>query len=142
MKNILMSILFFSLFSCNDESIKMSELDFSDFNQSSILKNDIKKTLIISEFETAVYKKNDTIEIIEYNRNGNIKNIWRKSFMYSINEVYEYDSLNLEKQKIHFTDFKAVFNFRYEFDNKNLKLYKYYLEPSTGISKQRLIIKF
>ncbi len=114
----------------------MSELDFSDFNQPSILKNGIKKTIMISEFDTAIYKKNDTIEIIEYNKNGNIKRVWRKSFMYSINEVYEYDSLNLEKQKIYFTDFKAVFNFRYEFDNKNLKLYKYYLEPSIGISKE------
>jgi hypothetical protein len=138
MKNVLSTILIFSFLSCKDETIKISELDFLDFNQTSILKNDIKKTLLISEFETAIYKKNDTIEVIEYNRNGNIKNVWRKSFMYSINEVFEYDSLNLEKQKIHFTDFKAVFNFRYEFDNENLMLYKYYIEPSTGISNQEI----
>ncbi len=137
MKSILLLIILtFSLFSCNDKTLKMSELDFLDFNQASILKNDIKKTLLISGFDTALYKKNDTIEIIEYNKSGNIKNVWRKSFMYSINEEYEYDSLNLEKQKIFFTDFKAIFNFRYEFDNDSLILYKYYTKPSIGISKQ------
>lgn len=114
----------------------MSELDFLDFNQKSVLKNNIKKTLLISGFDTAIYKKNDTIEIIEYNRSGNIKNVWRKSFMYDINEEYEYDSLNLEKQKIFFSDFKAIFNFRYEFDSDSLILYKYYTETSNGISKQ------
>ncbi|NRD18815.1 hypothetical protein HNV08_02045 [Winogradskyella eckloniae] len=132
-------ILNFSLLSCNDKSLKISELDLLDFNQASILKNDIKKTLLISGFDTALYKKNDTIEIIEYNRSGKIKNVWRKSFMYSIYEEYEYDSLNLEKQKIFFTDFKAIFNFRYEFDSDSLILYKYYTTPSIGISKQDIL---
>ncbi len=137
MKSVLpLIILTFSLFSCNDNTLKISELDFLDFNQAIILKNDIKKTFLISGFDTALYKKNDTIEIIEYDRSGNIKNVWRKYFMYSINEKYEYDSLNLEKQKIFLTDFKAIFNFRYEFDNDSLILYKYYTEPSIGISKQ------
>lgn len=139
MKKITVLILIFLLFGCKyNENLNISELNFSDLNQVGISKNKIKKTYLISGYNTPIYNKNDTIEIIEYNRNGNIKKSWRKSFMYSIDKEFEYDSLNLEIHKIHFTDFKAIFNFSYEFNEDSLILYKFYMKPTMGLSEDDL----
>lgn len=141
MKKIFLITLLFLFLGCyNDERLKINELNFSDLNQKSILKNKIKKTFLISGFDSGLYKENDTISIVEYNRIGKTEKVWRKSLMYSINEEYKYDSLNLETKKIYFTDFKAMFSFRYEFNKDSLVLYKYYTKPSFGFSKEDFTI--
>ena len=141
MKKVFLITLLFTFLGCyNNESLKINELNFSDLNQNGILKNNIKKTFLISGFDSGLYKKNDTIGVIDYNRIGKREKVWRKSFMYSINEEYKYDSSNLEIQKIYFTDFKAMFSFRYEFNKDSLVLYKYYIKPTFDIPKENFTI--
>ena len=137
MKRLFLILIVSFLFGCeNTKKLQLNELSFSDINQKSILKNGIQKTYIISGYDNGLFKEGDTIEIIKYNQNGYIKNVWRKSYMYSIDEAYKYDSLNLETQKIYFTDFEAVFSFRYHFDRDHLVLYKYYIKPSMSIPEE------
>ncbi|AXG71136.1 hypothetical protein KORDIASMS9_03391 [Kordia sp. SMS9] len=137
MKKIAVLILVSFLWCCHkNNALKITELNFSDIDQENIFKNRIQKTIGISGYDSILYKKNDTIEIFEYDHNGHPKKVWRKSFMYSVIEEFAYDSLQLEIQKIHFTDFKAVFNFRYEFDADSLILKKYYVKPSIDINEE------
>lgn len=137
MKKIILLILISSLFSCyKNKSLEISELDFSDVDQKSVLKNSIKKTFLISGNDSWHYKKSDTIGIYEYDQKGNTKNVWRKAPLFSHEEEYIYDSLNLAVRKIFSTDFIATFNFRYEFDADSLILYQYYTKPTTDIADE------
>lgn len=140
MKKESLYIIVLLLISCQNSTLKISDLKFSDPKQEYIDKNHIKKTYMISGSEPLVRGDiGDTIGSIEYDANGKIKRSSIKSFIYDIVKKYQYDTLHLETQKIFFTDFEAVYNFRYELDSENLILKKFYLEPSTDITEEQFL---
>jgi hypothetical protein len=118
-----------TILSCQKKSnLEIRDLDFSNINQPSILKNGIKKTYLIagSDYTYALKKKGDTLGLHEYNSFGYLikKHVYQGFGSYYINR--EYDSLNLVIKKNHYTDFNAEFNYNYEFIADSLILYKKY----------------
>lgn len=140
MKKIIFIILTISLFCCNkNKSLKITDLNFSDINKEHILKNNIRKTLLISGHDYWNQKKLDTIGLYIYDINGNLKELRINNF-FGHRERYEYDSLKLVIKKIFDTDFTIEFNYRYEFDKDSLTLFKYYVKPTMDISEKEFVI--
>lgn len=122
-------ILVFVLLSCeNKPNLEIKDLNFSNINQPSILKNRIKKTYLIagSDYTYALKNKGDTLGLYEYDSLGYLI---KKHVYQGFNSTYiyrEYDSLNLVVKKNYYTDFNAEFRYNYEFIADSLILYKMY----------------
>ncbi|MCF2875499.1 MULTISPECIES: hypothetical protein [unclassified Tenacibaculum] len=108
--------------------LKIEDLKFSNLDQQAVLKNSIKKTYLISGFESGRYKEQDTIGILKYNQNGGLMEKKMKG-LFGSQTLYKYDSLNLVSSKEYSTDFVAEFKFNYEFNSDSLILYKKYKDP-------------
>lgn len=138
MKKIIVFTFTSLLFNCSKNKTLKSypKLSFSNIEKEYIFKNNIKKTFEIIGSDNWHYPKLDTIGIYQYNKNGNIKTSRKKAFMYNDLSAYEYDSLQRVIKKFFFTDYEAVFNFRYTYDSENSILKKHYIKPSTSISEE------
>lgn len=120
--------------------IKIEDLKFSNTEQQAIFKNKIKRTYLISGFESGQYKEQDTIGVLRYNKNGDLIEENRKG-LFGIRTLYKYDSLNLVCSKEYLTDFVAEFKFNYEFNSDSLILYKKYKNPlHRNLNGEKLLV--
>ena len=131
MKKIVCIILLVLMWSCtSSKKMSIRDVNFSDIDQQLISKNNIKKSYLIPDFQGGNFKKQDTIAMREYNKNGNIISEYWKGFLYSTNVKYQYDTLNLLTQKNYATDFEIEFNYNYIFNPDSLILYQNYVDGS------------
>lgn len=148
-------LLPFILLSCTSKDLRIEHLKFNDIERSTIKINKIKESRI--NYDTTVlnmlslsnssYDREKLIEfckngigtgLIKYDSSGNIVYHNIKEFM-GTTQSFEYDSLGLLKKKVYDTDFRAEFNIRYVFDNKNLELFQIWTQD---ISADTTLFKF